>query len=64
MKETRISSNCVSLNQFEIDSRGTYNSELKLQTVQSISKNLKSKQTTHYFILRDTPPCNEFYLRR
>ena len=64
MKETRISSNCVSLNQFEIDSRGTYNSELNFKLFQIKNKNLKSKQTTHYFILRDTPPCNEFYLRR
>ena len=49
MKETRISSNCVSLNQFEIDSRGTYNSELKLQTVQSIksAKNQKSQIETN-----------------
>ena len=52
MKETRISSNCVSLNQFEIDSRGTYNSELKLQTVQSISKKSKiSNRNKRHIIL-------------
>ena len=47
MKETRISSNCVSLNQFEIDSRGTYNSELKLQTVNQSAKNQKSQIETN-----------------
>ena len=52
MKETRISSNCVSLNQFEIDSRGTYNSELKLQTVSKKSNRNKRHIILFYVILR------------